>query len=47
MTARAAATAPWTTPERTEPPINPVDERAALEDRLDYQRTTLLRSAAG
>ena len=29
-------------PTRPEPPICPVDERAALEDRLEYQRTTLL-----
>jgi len=37
----------WNTPERPEPPINPVDERAALEDRLDYQRTTLLLKCGG
>ena len=34
-------------PERPEPPINPVDERAALEDRLEYQRTTLLMKCGG
>ena len=37
----------WTTPERPEPPNNPIDERAALEDRLDYQRTTLLLKCGG
>jgi hypothetical protein len=37
----------WTTPERPEPPNNPVDERAALEDRLDFQRTTLLLKCGG
>ncbi|GAA2156092.1 DinB family protein [Nocardioides koreensis] len=37
----------WTTPERPEPPNNPVDERAALEDRLEYQRTTLLLKCGG
>jgi hypothetical protein len=37
----------WITPERPEPPCNPVDERAALEDRLDYQRTTLLLKCGG
>jgi len=37
----------WTTPERPEPPNNPIDERAALEDRLEYQRTTLLRKCGG
>ena len=37
----------WTTPERREPPNNPIDERAALEDRLDYQRTTLLVKCGG
>jgi hypothetical protein len=37
----------WATPERPEPPIDPVDERAALQDRLDYQRTTLLLKCGG
>jgi Protein of unknown function (DUF664) len=37
----------WTTPERPEPPHNPVDERTALEDRLDFQRTTLLLKCGG
>ncbi|MFC6157701.1 DinB family protein [Kribbella sp. NPDC058693] len=37
----------WTTPERPEPPINPVDERSALDDRLDFQRTTLLQKCGG
>lgn len=34
-------------PERPEPPNNPIDERTALEDRLEYQRTTLLRKCGG
>ena len=37
----------WTTPERPEPPNNPIDERTALEDRLEYQRTTLLLKCGG
>ncbi|XVV08732.1 DinB family protein [Actinoplanes sp. CA-131856] len=37
----------WTTPERPEPPIRPVDERAALDDRLEFQRTTLLLKCGG
>jgi hypothetical protein len=37
----------WTTPERTEPPNNPIDERAALEDRLEFQRATLLLKCGG
>ncbi|MGC4936536.1 DinB family protein [Kribbella sp. DT2] len=37
----------WSTPERTEPPVDPVDERAALEDRLEYHRTTLLMKCGG
>ncbi|GAA2828181.1 DinB family protein [Kribbella solani] len=37
----------WTMPERREPPINPTDERAALEDRLEFQRTTLLMKCGG
>ncbi len=37
----------WTTPERPEPPNNPIDERAALEDRLEYHRTTLLLKCGG
>jgi hypothetical protein len=37
----------WTMPERAEPPINPIDERAALEDRLEFQRTTLLLKCGG
>ncbi|TDU89573.1 uncharacterized protein DUF664 [Kribbella voronezhensis] len=37
----------WSTPERPEPPNNPSDERAALEDRLEYQRTTLLQKCGG
>ncbi|WP_235537078.1 DinB family protein [Nocardioides sp. Soil805] len=38
---------PWMTPERREPSHEPVDERTALEDRLDYQRTTLLVKCGG
>jgi hypothetical protein len=34
-------------PERSEPSVNPPDERSALEDRLEYQRTTLLMKCAG
>jgi hypothetical protein len=37
----------WSTPERVEPPIDPLDERAALEDRLEYHRTTLLMKCGG
>jgi hypothetical protein len=37
----------WSVPERVEPPNNPVDERAALEDRLEFQRTTLLMKCGG
>jgi Protein of unknown function (DUF664) len=37
----------WTTPARPEPPNNPRDERAALEDRLEYQRTTLMMKCGG
>ncbi|WP_203907441.1 DinB family protein [Rhizocola hellebori] len=37
----------WIMPERHEPPHNPIDERAALEDRLEFQRTTLLRKCGG
>jgi len=37
----------WTTPERREPPHDPVDERTALEDRLEYHRTTLLMKCSG
>ena len=37
----------WITPERAEPPNNPIDERAALEDRLEFQRTTLLLKCGG
>ena len=37
----------WTTPQRPEPPHNPVDERTALDDRLDFQRTTLLLKCGG
>ena len=37
----------WTAPERREPPHDPVDERTALEDRLDYHRTTLLMKCGG
>jgi hypothetical protein len=37
----------WSTPERPEPSTNPIDERAALEDRLEYQRTTLLMKCGG
>jgi len=37
----------WTTPERREPPHDPVDERTALEDRLEYHRTTLLMKGSG
>ncbi|PKH41063.1 DinB family protein [Nocardioides alpinus] len=35
------------TPARPEPASSPVDERAALDDRLDYQRTTLLLKCGG
>ncbi|XVU29589.1 DUF664 domain-containing protein [Actinoplanes sp. CA-054009] len=38
---------PWPTPERPEPPIDPVDERSALDDRLEFQRTTLLLKRGG
>src|SRR3954454_6932469 len=38
---------PWIVPERPEPPINPIDERAALDDRLEFQRTTLLLKCGG
>lgn len=34
-------------PERHDPPHDPVDERTALEDRLDYHRTTLLMKCGG
>jgi hypothetical protein len=37
----------WSMPERVVPPNNPVDERAALEDRLEFQRTTLLMKCGG
>ena len=37
----------WIMPERREPPNGPIDERAALEDRLDFQRTTLLLKCGG
>ena len=37
----------WSTPQRAEPPNNPDDERCALEDRLEYQRTTLLMKCGG
>nr|WP_300051964.1 DinB family protein [uncultured Nocardioides sp.] len=37
----------WTTPARPEPPCNPVGERVALEDRLNYQRITLLVKCGG
>ena len=37
----------WSTPERVEPPHSPIDERTALEDRLEYQRTTLLLKCGG
>ncbi|MEV4351556.1 DinB family protein [Actinoplanes sp. NPDC049596] len=37
----------WTVPERVEPPVNPADERSALEDRLEFQRTTLLLKCGG
>ncbi|TDX08750.1 DinB family protein [Kribbella sp. VKM Ac-2566] len=37
----------WSVPERVEPPNDPVDERAALEDRLEFQRTTLLLKCGG
>ena len=47
MTAQAAGTSTWTTPNRSEPPNDPSDERAALEDRLDYQRATLLLKCGG
>jgi len=37
----------WPVPERPEPPNNPADERTALDDRLDFQRTTLLLKCGG
>ena len=37
----------WTTPHRSDPPHDPVDERTALDDRLDFQRTTLLLKCGG
>jgi hypothetical protein len=37
----------WDVPERREPPNDPVDERTALDDRLDFQRTTLLMKCGG
>ncbi|MEV6418033.1 DinB family protein [Kribbella sp. NPDC051718] len=37
----------WSVPERVVPPNNPVDERAALEDRLEFQRATLLMKCGG
>jgi hypothetical protein len=39
--------ATWPTPARAQPQVDPADERAALEDRLDYQRTTLLTKCGG
>jgi hypothetical protein len=33
--------------ERPEPPTKPRDERSALEDRLEFQRTTLLMKCGG
>ena len=47
MTTRPVGTRAWTTPERFEPPVNPINERAALEDRLDFQRATLLLKCGG
>ncbi|MBL7253334.1 DinB family protein [Paractinoplanes lichenicola] len=37
----------WIKPDRLEPPVDPVDERAALDDRLEFQRTTLLLKCGG
>ncbi len=37
----------WSVPERVVPPNNPIDERAALEDRLEFHRTTLLMKCGG
>ena len=37
----------WPIPERPEPPNDPADERTALDDRLDFQRTTLLLKCGG
>ncbi len=37
----------WSTPERPEAPVKPIDERAALDDRLEFQRTTLLLKCGG
>lgn len=37
----------WPTPTRPEPPNNPADERSALDDRLDFQRATLLLKCGG
>ncbi len=37
----------WPRPERPEPSQIPLDERTALDERLDFQRTTLLIKCAG
>lgn len=37
----------WEVPERVEPPVDPVDELAALVGRLEFQRTTLLMKCGG
>jgi hypothetical protein len=44
---KVAGMSTWTVPERPEPPINPKDERTALDDRLEFQRTTLLIKCGG
>ena len=37
----------WTVPERPEPPVDPIDERVALVDRLEFLRATLLVKCGG
>jgi hypothetical protein len=37
----------WPAPERPEPNPRPADERTALDERLDFQRNTLLMKCAG
>ncbi len=37
----------WAVPERFEPPIDPIDERAALVGRLEFQRATLMVKCGG
>lgn len=47
VAASVTAMTTWTTPDRTDPPVNPADERAALDDRLEFQRSTLLLKCGG